>query len=48
MKEIEFRVVEGYYECPVQFTVDIAALTVEYSAVVAGEALAVKLPSADG
>ncbi|MEE6140421.1 hypothetical protein SKC41_29425 [Mycobacterium sp. 050128] len=48
MAPVETRVVEGYYECPVQFTVDIAALEVEYSAVVAGEALILRLPSADG
>ena len=40
--------IEGYFECPVQFTVDVAALAVEYSAVVGGEALDLKLPSADG
>ena len=48
MAEVETWVVEGYYECPVQFTVGIAALEVEYSAVVAGEALTLRLPSADG
>lgn len=41
------RMVEGYYECPVQFTVDISALKAEYSAVVAGEVLVLRLPSAD-
>jgi hypothetical protein len=46
--EIETHVVEGYYECPVQFTVYIAALSAEYSAVVAGGAIVLKLPSADG
>jgi hypothetical protein len=39
-------VVEGYYECPVPFTVDVAALAVEYTAVVAGEPLILRLPSA--
>jgi hypothetical protein len=46
--EVETRVIEGYYECPVPFTVDIAALKAQYSAVVAGEALVLRLPSADG
>lgn len=44
--EVETRVVEGYYECPVPFTVDVAALDVAYSAVVAGESLSVRLPCA--
>lgn len=46
--EVETRVVEGYYECPVPFTVDVAALDVAYSAVVAGESLSVRLPCAAG
>lgn len=47
MAKVQMRMVEGYYECPVQFTVDISALKAEYSAVVAGEVLVLKLPSAD-
>ncbi|WAJ47952.1 hypothetical protein OK015_28795 (plasmid) [Mycobacterium sp. Aquia_216] len=48
MEPVKTRVVEGYYECPVQFTVDIAALQAKYSAVVAGEALVLSLPSVNG
>ena len=42
------RVVEGYYECPVPFVVGVSALAVEYSAVVGGRAVVIRLPSEDG
>lgn len=46
--DVETRVIEGYFQCPVPFTVSVSALAAEYSAVVAGESLALRLPSADG
>jgi hypothetical protein len=46
--EVETRVVEGYYQCPIPFTVSISALGAEYAAVVAGESVKLRLPSADG
>lgn len=45
MSEDERRVIEGYFECPVPFTVDVAALTVQYSATVAGQQITLLLPS---
>ncbi|PJE00949.1 MAG: hypothetical protein CK429_35915 [Mycobacterium sp.] len=41
------RVVEGYFECPVEFVVVVSALAVEYSTVIAGQRLLIRLPSAD-
>jgi hypothetical protein len=46
--EVETRVVEGYFKCPVRFTVDVEALRGKYSAVVGGEPLILRLPSAEG
>jgi hypothetical protein len=46
--EVETRVVEGYYQCPVPITVSVLALAATYTAVVAGESLVLRLPSAAG
>ncbi len=48
MAEVERRVIEGYNECTVPFAVCVSALAVEYSAVVVGEPLTLRLPSGDG
>jgi len=48
VEEIEARVLEGYYECPVPVTVDTAALTIEYTTVIADQAVVLRLPSANG
>lgn len=48
MAGVQTRVVEGYFECPVPFTVGIEALKEKYSAVVGGQPLILRLPSADG
>ena len=47
MAGVSTRVVEGYFECSVPFTVDIEALSEKYSAIVGGQPLTLRLPSAD-
>jgi hypothetical protein len=40
------RVIEGYYKCPIPFTVTVSALNAEYSASLSGHPVTITLPLA--